>query len=65
MLSDVKSPKGKHEKIQHREQVLGADSESEETQEALSEVLAERSTDSWRYISPTGKVGNDYLKDPL
>lgn len=45
-------------------QVLGIDSESEETQEAKSEVLAIHSTDGQKK-SLIGKVGNDYPKDPL
>ena len=47
------------------QQVLGNDSESEGTQEALSEVLADHSTDGQDSFVLTEKVGNDYPKDPL
>ena len=39
-------------------QVLGNDSESEGTQEALSEVLAEHSTDGQSLLALVEKVGN-------
>jgi len=44
-------------------QVLMLDSESEESQDALSEVLAEHITDERKHT--LGKMGNDYFKDPL
>ena len=46
------------------QQVLGIDSESEETQEATLEVLAIHSTEG-QEKKLIGKVGNDYPKDPL
>ena len=49
---------------QQRVQVLGADSESEEAQDAKSEVLVDHSTDG-QAQQLIEKVGNDYLKDPL
>ncbi len=45
ILSSAESPFGKHEAISIGHQVLGNDSESEGTQGALAEVLADHSTD--------------------
>jgi hypothetical protein len=56
-----KVPQGKHKAVSKAKQVPGADSESEEAREALSEVLADHSTEE-RKIHPFGKVGNEALR---
>ena len=58
-------PFGKHEPISTGQQVLGNDSESEGTRDALMEVLADHSTAGKSCKRRAEKVGNDYPKDPL
>ena len=58
-LRGVKSPRGNHEKANERHQVLGIDSESEETQEAKSEVLADHSTEGQWFFFSTDREGGE------
>lgn len=62
MLSPTESPFGKHETISIGSQVLGNDSESEGTQEALSEVLADHSTDDGFNMDQSGRWGTITLR---
>ncbi len=50
-------------KQQQYRQVSAIESESEVTREVNLEVLADHSTDDQCQL--IGKVGNDYLKDPV